>query len=260
MSKSWPIVALAAVLVWFFHESLLQGRSLVPADLQYQLLLPYSASVTNVSVVNHYTMDALCIDYPWGVFWQQTVKGGELPLWNPYILGGHPHLAESMPAVLSPFKLLYLGLTAERAFTLGIVLQFFLAAFAMFAFLRELGRSQCAAFVGSCAWTLNSGFLMWYWRAPAAFCWAPLVLLFFERAARRQSWRYAAGAGLVIGVATLSGNVQAAAQLGFLAAAFAAAHCVADRSRWRLLMLMLAVASLVSAIQWLPTLELMRLD
>src|SRR2546427_12788484 len=146
MRKEWPtpvwLALLAAVLVWFFHESLFQGHSLVPTDLLHQILLPYSAQVTNVSVANHYTMDVLCIDYPWAVFWQQSVQAGELPLWNPYIAGGHPNLAESMPAVFSPFKLFYLALSAERAFTLGIIAQFFLTAFVMFAFLRERGRSR----------------------------------------------------------------------------------------------------------------------
>ncbi len=264
MRKSWSSAAwlalLAAVLVWFFHESLLQGHSLVPADMLHQILLPFGASVTNVSVANHYTTDALTLDYPWGVFWQQTVKSGQLPLWNPYIFGGSPILAENMPAMFSPFKLLYLALSAERAFTLGIILEFFLTALFMFAFLRELGRSRCAAFIGSCAWGLNSGFIMWYWRAPPAFCLAPLVLLLVERAVKRNAWGYAAGAGAVMGVAVLSGNVQAATHLGFLVAAWWARHVLESKILWRPAVLCFVVAVAISAVQWLPTLELMRLD
>jgi hypothetical protein len=264
MRDRWQAVGwlalLAGVLVWFFHESFLQGRSLVPTDLMYQILLPYSASVTNVTVANHYTTDALTLDYPWGVFWQQTVKTGQLPLWNPYIFGGHPILAESMPAMLSPFKLLYLAFSAERAFTLGLILEFFLTALFMFAFLRELERSRCAAFIGSCAWALNSGFIMWYWRMVPAFCLAPLVLLLIERAVKRNAWRFAAGAGAVLGVAVLCGNVQGAVHLGFLVMAWWSKHVFESKRLWRLAVLCFIVAAAIAAVQWLPTLELMRLD
>ena len=148
---------LAAVLAGFFHESLFRGHSLVPTDLLHNLMLPFGADVARVRVQNHYAMDALTTDYPLGKLWRQSVlRDGELPLWNPYILGGHPNLADSMPAVLSPFKALYLCLTPERAFTLGIVLQLWLAGWFMFLFLRRIGRSGAASFVGACAWMLNS--------------------------------------------------------------------------------------------------------
>ena len=216
----WALL-LVVVICTFFHECLFRGFSLVPADM-LQLMLPYGVNVTHVSVENHYCNDALKLDYPWGEFWQQTVKSGQLPLWNPHIIGGHPHLAESMPAVLSPFKLLYLALPAERAFTMGIVLEFLLAGIFMFALLRELRCSRVASFIGGCAWALNSNLLMWYWREPGLFCWAPLVLLLLERSIRRDSLGYALGSGVVLGIAFLSGNIQAGAQLGFLCTCYGA--------------------------------------
>src|SRR2546426_7588300 len=115
------LMLLVAVIGWFFHECLFQGYSLVPTDLLYNLILPYSAAVKHVEVKNHYALDALMADFPNGLLWQQSVRAGQLPMWNPYILGGHPNLADSWPAVFSPFKLLYLFASAERAFTLGIV-------------------------------------------------------------------------------------------------------------------------------------------
>lgn len=263
-SLGW-LLLLTAVICWFFHECLFDGCSLVPTDMLHNLMLPYGASVEHVKVQNHYTMDALTIDYPWGVFWQQTVRNGELPLWNPYILGGHPILAESMPAVLSPIRLLYVVLPAERAFALGIVLAFVLAGLFMFALLREIGRSRLASFIGSVAWALNSGFVMWYWRVPSVFCWAPLVVLFMERSVRRDSWGDAFGGGIVLGIAFLSGSIQAAAHIGFLCAAYGAClawwQYTAHRGRATArVAVVLALGVLVSAAQWLPTLELMRLD
>lgn len=265
--RSWLWRALlVAVIAAFFHECLFQGHSLVPTDLLHNLMLPYAASVKQVHVQNHYAMDPLTTDYPLGLFWQQSVRRGELPLWNPYILGGHPNLADSMQAVLGPFKLLYLALPAERAFTLGIVLAFVLAGLFMFALLREIGRSHLASLIGSVAWALNSGFMMMYWRAPGVYCWIPLVVLLMERSARRESWGAAFGAGTVLGIAFLSGSIQTAMHLGFLCAAYGA--CLTwwqeDRARRGRVLARVLVVTVVGALmatpQWLPTLELMRLD
>lgn len=259
------LLALVAVMAGFFHETIFRGYSLVPADLLHQMILPYAADVKCPQVQNHYTMDALVLDYPWAIFWKQTVLAGQFPLWNPYILGGHPHAAESMPAVFSPFRALLLALPVERALSVTWILQLFLAGAWMFGFLRELGRSRPAAFIGACAWALNSNFLMWYWRMPATFCWAPLVLWMMERSARRASWGYTLAAGGALGVAILCGSVQAAAHLVFLVAGYGGVMVWwggADRrrelvGRWAA---MLAVAAMLSAVHWLPTLELMRLD
>ncbi|MCG3147277.1 MAG: hypothetical protein PCFJNLEI_00716 [Verrucomicrobiae bacterium] len=259
-SLLWGLLVVAIVIV-FFGPTVFRNHSLVPTDMLHQLIFPYSANTDHIRVQNHYTMDALTIDYPWGVFWQQSVRAGELPLWNPHILGGHPHQAESMPAVFSPFKLFYLFTTAERAFSLGIVLEFILAGLFMFAFLREIGRSDAAAFIGSCAYALNSSLLLWYWRAPNVFCWAPLILLLWERAVSRSSTRQAAGAGFVLGVAYLSGNIQAAAHLTFLCGGYALL-CSSPPLPQRAgkLILMLGIALTLAAVQFLPTLELLTQD
>ncbi len=264
-SVGWSLL-LVAVIGGFFHECLFGGHSLVPTDILHQLILPFGANVKNVAVKNHFAIDPLDLDYPWATFWQRSVtRDGELPIWNPFILGGHPHLAETMPAVLSPFKLLYLALPTERAFTLAIILELALAGVLMFALLREVGRSRVASFMGGCAWALNSSFLMWYWRAPNIFCWTPLVLLLIERAFRRNSWGYALGAGMTLGLALLCGNIQAGAHLGFLCAAYGAGLVAcADRDRRRGMLARLAVALLVgvliSAVQTLPALELFTRD
>ncbi len=121
-----------------------------------------------------------------------------------------------MGAVFSPFKLLLLWSSVERGWSLGIVLQFVLAGIFMFAFLRELGRSPCASFVGACAFGLNSNLLMWYWRETSAFVWVPLVLFLFERSVQRDSWSYTLAAGFALGLAFLGNNVQSAFHVAFL--------------------------------------------
>jgi hypothetical protein len=255
------LLALVALVAAFFGPTLWGGCSLVPTDVLHEIMLPYSASVQIPRVQNHYTSDALVEDYPWALFWQQTVRAGQLPLWNPYILGGHLHLALSMPALFSPFKLLLLLGSAERAFSLAIVLQFVIAALSMFAFLRALGRSRTAAFLGGAVWALNSSLLMWYWRAPAIFCLAPLVLLLLERG----TWASAFAAGGTLGIAFLSGNIQAGAQLGLLCIGYALGGVRRgepehNRNIALRMVLALALGALIAAVHWLPTIEALPRD
>ena len=263
-SIGW-VLLLLAVFTWFFHECLFCGETLLPTDMLHQLVPPYNESVVHPVVQNHYTMDAVEQDYPWGEFWLKSVRAGEVPLWNPAVSGGQPHLATSMAAVFSPFKLLFFWLGVERAWSLGIVLQFTLSAVFMFAFLRELGRSACASFVASCAFALNSNQVMWYWREAAVFLWVPLVLLLFERSTRKHSWSYTLAAGFVLGVAFLAGNVQSAVHVAFLCAVYWTLTVpwkdVASRKVAVLrVVVALFIGVCVAAVQWLPTLELMRND
>jgi len=263
-SFGWLLLLLAVVCA-VFYETIFLGFSLVTTDLLHNLLLPYTTTVSHVSVKNHYLVDAVSVGYPWSVFWQETVRLGQLPLWNPYILGGLPQLAESGAGILNPLRLLLLILPAERAFSLGVVAEYFLGAVFMFAFLRELGRSGCAALVGSCAFVLGDNFVSFHWMTPGLFAWAPLVLLLFERSRRRDSWGYACAAGVALAVGFVGGNIQIAAHLGLLCAGYFAADVIwGDRQqRGRAAgrgILVLLVALLVSAPQWLPTLELMMQD
>jgi hypothetical protein len=263
-SFGW-ILLLLAVFVWFFHECIFLGYTLMPTDVLHQLIYPYNKSVLHPVVQNHYTLDALQQDYPWAELWQKSVREGKVPLWNPAVCGGQPHLATSMGAVFSPFKLPLLWLGVERAWSLGIILQFMLAGLFMFAFLRELGRSACACFISSCAFALNTNLLMWYWREAAVFAWVPLVLLLFERSTKRDSWAYALAAGLALGVAFLGGNVQSAAHVAFLCSIYWVLTVPwRDASQRKVVVFRIAtalfIAVCVAAIQWLPTLELMRND
>ncbi len=256
------LALLSGVIIIFFHETIFRGCSLVPTDVLNQLTAPYDAGVQDAHVRNHYTFDILRADYPYAKFWQEDARRAEVPLWNPQILGGFPLMADSQYGVLSPFKILYLFLSSERGFSLGIVLEMWLAGVLMFAFLRELGRSGPAAFVGAVAYALSSQFLMWYWRLPSTFAWAPLILLLVERSVRRTSWGYAAGAGVVLGLAMICGNIQASSHLGFLCVGYLAGTVFAANpdgraNRVARAGIVLMVGILVSAVQLLPTLEVL---
>src|SRR2546423_12517898 len=132
------ILLVGLVVALFFKESIFSRHSLVPTDILTHFILPRSSTNQPVQVQNHYAIDEVTQLYPAAVFWRETVKNGEVPLWNPYFFGGHPQLGSSMWGVLCPAKLLFLFPSLERGYSLGLVLEFFLAGVFMFGFLREL--------------------------------------------------------------------------------------------------------------------------
>ena len=128
------------VIVVFFAEHLFLNRSILPLDVLNELLLPRVAG-TRIQVQTHYPIDEVTQLAPNARFWRDEIRAGELPIWNPDILGGNPHQASTIWGVFTPFKLPYLlPIPIERAYTWGLVFQFWIAGLLIFAYLREIGR------------------------------------------------------------------------------------------------------------------------
>ena len=76
-----------------------------------------------------------------------SIKLGELPLWNPYLHGGEAFLPNIANAVLYPFNLLYLVLPLFRAFNLNIVLHIIGSAVCACLFARVIGLRPVSSFI-----------------------------------------------------------------------------------------------------------------
>lgn len=254
------LAAFTAVIALFFFEHLFLGRSLLPLDVLNQMLLPREAGAA-IDVQTHYPIDEITQLAPNAAWWRDSLRRGEFPLWNPHLLGGHPQHGATGWTLLCAFKLpLLLPIPLERAYTLTLVFQFWLAGVLMFALCRELGRSPAAAFLAACAWALCSNFLMFHWLFLNVFTWVPLLLICWERAIARASIPWAFGTSVVMALAFLGGSVQMIAYVGFLWGFWALANFewkgVGDALRAARWMLgVFAVAALLCAAQWLPTAE-----
>ena len=122
-------LALGVCVTAFFHESLIGGKVLSPADV-----LRVSASFRDegdaeYEPANRLLMDPVLQFQPWLEFNRRMIRDGRLPLWNPYAGCGAPHLANGQSAVFDPFHLLaYLGklpdayawIAAGRLFAAGL--------------------------------------------------------------------------------------------------------------------------------------------
>ncbi|MBD3298664.1 MAG: hypothetical protein GF341_08425 [candidate division Zixibacteria bacterium] len=78
-------------------------------------------------------------------FW---ASHGRVPLWNPYIHGGLPYVDAMHGDMFYPAAILQLIFPVPYALGLKLILHIFLAGVFMFLFLRRIGCSDIAAFIG----------------------------------------------------------------------------------------------------------------
>jgi hypothetical protein len=130
--------------------------------------------------------------WPWRQFAVDELLAGRLPLWNPYSGCGVPLLADHQTAVFYPPNLIYLVLPVERAMGVSLYLHAVLAGLAMYAFVRELGRSRLAGSVAGSAFMLG-GYVVSrgsFLTEVSAIGWLPLLWLYGRRLLQPdQPWR-----------------------------------------------------------------------
>ncbi|MFQ3535863.1 MAG: YfhO family protein [Aggregatilineales bacterium] len=174
----------------------------------------------------------------------QRLGRGEVPLWNPYNLGGHPFLADTQSAVFYPLRLLSIailnlsgGSTPQRMYA---ALQAEAAAHAligsllMYAFCRALIESAYsvpAALIGAITFAYG-GFLTGYPPLQLAILeaaiWAPLGLLGILRAtqaAERIRWGWFVVSGVALGLTLLAGHPQTALYVIYVSLAYMLWRC-----------------------------------
>src|SRR5690606_10733373 len=112
-----------------------------------------------------------------------SLKAGNLPLWNPYVLGGYPLTYNTQAGLWYPLSLFYYLLPAPTAVDLTIFTQLALGGLFMFAYLRQLRLHPAAALLGSLLFLFNGMMVAWLeWQVVhAGVIWLPLCLYAIER-------------------------------------------------------------------------------
>ena len=157
--------------------------------------------------------------YSWFHFWAESMRHGELPLWDPYAFGGRSFAGEMQPAVFYPLHLVFAlfpsdsnGLLSPRLYHLYFVFAHVLAAYFMFALIRELGLDRFPALLAGLCYSLGGfvGVIPWPHFLESSV-WLPLQFLLMLRALEasgRRSLLYAALAGLTLGMSILAGGLH----------------------------------------------------
>jgi hypothetical protein len=158
---------LPLVGVVYFHKILFLGYTLYFRDL-YQYFLPQRQ------------------------LFAELVTAGQLPLWNPYLHGGLPFLADISNTAFYPSNLLYLVLPSVFAFNLDLVLHVVLASMTAYALGRVLRLGRPASFVVAMVYAYGgySLSLANLFVRLLALPYLPLLVLAWHLYLSRQKRRY----------------------------------------------------------------------
>jgi hypothetical protein len=212
--------------------------------------------------------DAFVYFYPQRVFLARSLLSGRIPLWDPYLFGGAPFLANPQTAVLYPPSWLFVLGPVQAVYAAQLVLHAFLASFFTYLLARHaFGVLPLAASVGGLAYAFG-GFAVGqvgHLNQISAAAWLPAVLLAYDRfmVTRRVYW-LALGA-LALAMQLLAGHPQETYMTLMVLGIFGAV-----RAPWRSVprlawcaaggASMCILGGALSAAQLLPTLELAPLS
>jgi hypothetical protein len=202
------ILVLFALPGLFLARVLLTDQVLVGDTLTRYIPWNQYAQVDEQSPVN-YEFDTLLTYYPYLLVARQTIEEGQLPLWNPSILGGMPVVAAApwLGLFYPPYVLFYVVNTLKA---LGYVtfLHLGLAGAFTYLYLRGIRVRRLAAMVGAASFGLGGyllGNLTWLPRVSTVI-WTPLILLSVENCVVRGRRLYALLGAVAVAMCTLAGN------------------------------------------------------
>ncbi|MEK6408667.1 MAG: YfhO family protein [Acidobacteriota bacterium] len=258
------IVIVAAVIAMFWRVFFL-GETLIDLNtLNNQLPWGYHAGQSDYPYNRRDLTDTYVTrDY----FVVSAYRDGELPLWNPFTMAGHPIYADGVTRTLSPFLLFYKFFDVPLGYSVARITELMLAAVFMYIFLVSMGAGGGGALMGSLVFEFSAHSMLhltglgWW----GGLMWLPLIMLFADRSIQRKSYVQAMLAGVCLAAQFFCGYLPnqiyyvGAVILYYLFFAFVR-RSNGSRAIRRVVMMMgltLAVGFALSATQWAPSLELL---
>jgi hypothetical protein len=143
----------------------------------------------------------------------ERVTSWEIPLWNPYLHGGMPHLGNYQAGVLYPPNLI--AYLVVRPFSYGTLewlalLHFLIASIGLYLLLRSLGSRRIGAVGGGLVFA-HSGFMvahLGHYSMISVAAWVPWLLWAVHRIDRTPSWSRTALLAILIFLAATGGHQQ----------------------------------------------------
>ena len=227
-------LVLAMCLAGFFHDTLLGGRILSPADVLLVEAAFGDHGDAEYEPFNRLLMDPVLQFQPWLELNRTMIRQGRLPLWNPYAGCGVPHLANGQSAVFDPFQLVaYLG-TVPQALGPMAAARLWIAGLGMFLLARRWGAGAWGRWFAGLVYPFCGFLIVWllYPVTPVAI-WLPWLLLTSDRVINDPRARRAGELAIVVGLILVGGHVQTGAHVLLAGGMFAVWRAAITFSSWR---------------------------
>ncbi len=132
-----------------------------------------------------------------------------MPLWNPYIMGGRPYLADVQSAVFSAFSLPAYVLPFWRSLALIAALKLFVAALGTYLLGRALGMRFAGAVMAGVAFGFSMWMVTWVsWPTTSVWAFLPWLCLLTDRLVRRPGPLPLAGLAAVVALQYFGGHPE----------------------------------------------------
>ncbi len=119
IKRYWPIIIIFVFVFFYFNNQILNNN------------FPYSGDFGG--------SDLLDFNYPMKDIYAESIKDGQMPLWDNGLSSGLPVLAEAQVGSFYPINLvLYYILPTLTAFNLSFVIHFLLGALFFYFYAREI--------------------------------------------------------------------------------------------------------------------------
>lgn len=261
--KFWPLVFIFGV--WFIFSSPYFFGNKVPYPSKYQVTFftPWNQYQEFAGPVKNGAMpDVVDQIYPWKHFTIESLKKGQIPLWNPYSFSGNPHLANYQSAVFSPFNLLFFVLPFIDAWSFLILLQPLLAGIFIYLLIRELKVSQAGSLLSAISFMFCGFMVVWmaYGTLSMAMAFLPLALLGIEKGFGKKRL-FSFLLPLSLAISFFSGHFQISLYFALYAFGYLVFKYFATRDARAFLhtAILYVVGILISLVQIIPSMELYKL-
>jgi len=238
----WAALALTLLVLALFHEAVFQGRVLYERDIHLVWYAQVEAFV-------------------------RAVSSGCWPVWDPSIAFGQPLLADPSAQILYPPTWLNLVMRPWTYYTLFVVSHLIFSGIGLHLLGQRLGLSPAGALTAAALWVSSGPLLSLVnlYHHFAGATWMPWVLLAAQLTIQSPTRARALAWGTAMAVQILAGSADMCAMTGVLLAILLLTNLrwrtPHDPMNWRLLgcaAFAIVFALALSAVQWLPTLDVAR--
>ena len=261
IKKNFFIFIIFLIVLTFFNKSIISGLIPYPGDhkvANYEPYKSYSPTIPHKAQGPDVAKELI----PWKHFVIRSLKGGQIPFWNPYNFSGNPQMANFQSAVFYPANLLFFLFEFENAWTLYIISSSLFSSLFMYLFLRRLKLSAAASLLGSISYTFSLYMTVWieYGNIGNTLLWLPLALYFADRILGKVNYLNFLGLIFSLFISILAGYIQGAFYIYLMVVIyfFAKSFLLKKLRPIHSLIFLLAILFpiFLSLFQLLPTLEL----
>ena len=201
-----------AFLAMLFSPMLFEGKVMVKSE---NLFLHYPWRVHAINPLDirgpfGRMNDTVYQDYTRKSLMFASVRAGELPLWNPWWLGGLPLAAEQNAGVFYPLNAIYYLVDPRYSFGwVGFVL-LLCAGVSTYLFVRSYGVSVWGARIAALAYSLSPLLIvdLGFEGRLSPYAFVPAMLFLLRRWSEHEKLSYAIGCGVLLATQFLGDDFQ----------------------------------------------------